>query len=92
MKERTKAILVAMEKLNPLSEHIGRPTAYACVAIGDNGTWRARSWFTDLFAPTAQDAPIDGDSTRWLGCVSPANYKLRLTFLAMAAAVSETEE
>ena len=34
---------------------------------------------------------IDGRMVYWLGYASPENYERRLTFIAMAAAVSETE-
>jgi hypothetical protein len=49
-------------------------------------------WFHDNFSPSKGEPGIDGNNIWWLGEKGPRNLGLRMTFLAMAAAVSETEE
>lgn len=83
MKERTEAFLKAMGSPALLA---GQAGTCGAVFIATNRSGRHVAWYYDMFADEQYHM------TYWIGPLDLDHVGLRLTFLAMAAAVSETEE
>jgi hypothetical protein len=96
MKRRTEILLAAAENAGMHGLSFGACHAIRAAAHGmglqdvraDEYVW----WFNDHFAPPEGVSEIDRNQVWWLGDKVRRNLGRRMTFLAMAAAVSETEE